>query len=171
MISVRIIKPYMLWQYPAIELWLADLAKEGWRLERRNGFAFHFRKSKPRNVCFRFLYPIPRAGNLLDVETQMLRCHAEQISSGLFDPVLLRMKSDIEGLHKAMHIRRKEHMRHFGINTLVNVMFIILVVMCFLMTEVVSAGEHVVLLLLLLACTLCLFQYLPAFILEWRSKP
>lgn len=171
MISVRIIKPYMLWQYPTIELWLADLAKEGWRLERRNGFAFHFRKSEPRNVCFRFLYPIPWAGNLLDVETQMLRCHSEQISSGLFDPVLLRMKPDIEELHVAMHIRRKEHMRHFGINTLVNMMFILLVVICALMSENNSTGEHLVLLLLLLASALGLFQYLPAFIMEWRSKP
>lgn len=168
---MRIIKPYMLWQYPAIELWLADLAKEGWRLERRNGFAFHFRKSEPRNVYFRFLYPIPWAGNLLDVETQMLRCHAEQISSGLFDPVLLRMKPDIEELHKAMHIRRKEHMRHFGINALVNAIFILLVIVCFLMTEAASTGERVLLLLLLLASALGLFQYLPAFILEWRSKP
>lgn len=165
---MRIIKPYMLWQYPKIEKWLETKAREGLRLERINGWAFHFHQAEPRDIRIRFFYEQPRTGKLLQTKLELQRLHAEHIHTGLWDPEVMRMSSQVADNAKYFRARRAEHLRYFGSHALVFTLFCIVFIGSF---SDVTKGEAVFMLLMTLAVLFQALQFIPAFMMEWRSKP
>lgn len=167
---MRRIKPYMLWQYPKIEKWLETKARDGMRLERINGWAFHFRQAEPRDIRIRFFYEQPRTGKLLQTKLELQRLHAEHIHTGLWDSEVMRMSPQVAGNVEHFRARRAEHLRYFGSHALVFTLFGIVFIGIFFFSDV-TKGEAVFMLLMTLAVLLQALQFVPAFIMEWRSKP
>ena len=165
---MRVIKPYLLWQYPKMEKWLASMASEGWRLERVNGWAFHFRQMEPRQVRFSFFYDEPRAGRLLETKLTLQRLHGEPIRTGWFDPDVMRMSPQTAARKDWFEARRSGHMRCFGTQALFFSLLVIAMTCALLLTKAPMQEEDTFLLLLTTVCLMDLIQTIPAWVMEWR---